>query len=376
MWALRGWWQLMLAAGLIWSPELTAAEKFRVKYFLDQDDQSLSIVELKFLSARRAVAIGHLETKKRRSGVMLSTNDGGETWQTEPLKDLPRALFFLNDSLGWMVTERGIWQTEEAGRSWRKLSGEQNIIRVHFVDAQRGFAVGAPKKLVSTNDGGKTWTKVPAADLPETRPEFTVYSQIVSPAPNWLLVAGSFIPPRRQFRSDLPPWLDPEDAKRRVQRPTVMVVLETRDGGATWRHGASSVFGRVSKVTTGSAMVGLGIFQFDDQFDWPSEVYKLTLNNGRSARVFRYKDRLVTDALIQPDGTAYLAAIEPATEIRGIPIPGKVRVHRSRFADLELWAEIPVDYRAVAGRVTLARSPDGSVWLVTSAGMILKLEDR
>jgi hypothetical protein len=370
-----GCWRLLLVGALLGTVDLAAAERFRVKYFFDQQEESLGIIELKFLTARRGVAIGRLETRNRIGGVLVSTNDGGETWQQEPLKDLPRSLFFLNDSLGWMVGERGIWQTDEGGRSWRKLSGEQGIAKVHFLDAQRGFAVGAPKKLMSTTDGGKTWKKVPSGDLPETRPESTIYSQIESPAPNWLLVAGSSIPPRRMRRFDLPPWLEPEEAKLRTQRPAVMVVIESRDGGVTWHHGVTSMFGRISKLTTGSALLGLSIFQFDDQFDWPSEVVKLTLNNGRSTRVFRYKDRLATDALMVP-GLAYVAAIEPATEIRGIPIPGKVHVLRALSPEVDRWLEIPVDYRAVASRATLAPSPDGSVWLVTTAGMILKLEDR
>ena len=366
--------RLLVAAALL-AANLPAAERFRVKYFFDQHEESLGIIELKFLTARRAVAIGRLDARNRISGVLLTTNDGGETWQQEPLKDLPRSLFFLNDSIGWMVGERGIWQTDEGGRSWRKLSGEAGVARVHFLDSQKGFAVGAPKKFLATTDGGKTWKKVPAGDLPETRPESTIYSQIDSPAPNWLLVAGSSIPPRRMPRFELPPWLEPEEAKLRTQRPTVMVILESRDGGVTWHHGTTSMFGRISKLTTGSAALGLSIFQFDDQFDWPAEVFKLTLNNGRSSRVFRYKDRLPTDALMTP-GLAYIAAIEPATEIRGIPIPGKVHVSRAMAPEMDRWLEIPVDYRAVASRATLAASPDGSIWLVTTSGMIMKLEDR
>ncbi len=370
-----GFWRLLLVGALLGTADLAAAERFRVKYFFDEHEQSLGIIELKFLSARRAVAIGRLDGKTRLAGVMISTNDGGETWQQEPLKDLPLSIFFLNDSLGWMVGQRGIWQTEEGGRSWRKVSGEQGIAKVHFLDAQRGFAVGAPKKFVSTTDGGKTWKKVPAGDLPETRPESTIYSQIESPGPNWLLVAGSSIPPRNMRRFDLPAWLEPEDAKRRTQRPTVMVVIESRDGGVTWHHGTTSMFGRISRVTAGSAALGLSIFQFDDQFDWPSEIFKLTFSNGRSTRVFRYKDRLATDALMTPS-LAYVAAIEPATEIRGIPIPGKVHVLRALSPEMDRWLELPVDYRAVASRATLSQSPDGSIWLATTAGMILKLEDR
>jgi hypothetical protein len=37
------------------------------------------------------------------------------------------------------------------------------------------------------------------------------------------------------------------------------------------------------------------------------------------------------------------------------------------------WTPIPVDYRAVAKRVTLAGS-GGDLWLATDNGMILKLE--
>jgi hypothetical protein len=34
-------------------------------------------------------------------------------------------------------------------------------------------------------------------------------------------------------------------------------------------------------------------------------------------------------------------------------------------SDLKIWTEIPVDYRAVARRVSISVSPDNAVWLAT-----------
>src|SRR5260370_1173880 len=41
----------------------------------------------------------------------LVTSDGGTHWSLTPLKEYPRSIFFLNDSLGWMVTMNGLWFT-------------------------------------------------------------------------------------------------------------------------------------------------------------------------------------------------------------------------------------------------------------------------
>ena len=46
----------------------------------------------------------------------IATNDGGAHWEPMKLDEHPVSLFFLNDSLGWMVTEKGIWRTDEGGQ--------------------------------------------------------------------------------------------------------------------------------------------------------------------------------------------------------------------------------------------------------------------
>ncbi len=75
---------------------------------------------------------------------------------------------------------------------------------------------------------------------------------------------------------------------------------------------------------------------------------------------------------LDPEGVGYLATIDCTPTLHSSPIPTKVRVYRS--ADLKNWREMPVDYRTVAHRATLAAADSSHIWLATNTGMILKLE--
>jgi hypothetical protein len=343
------------------------AQKFEIAYFHDVDGEALQIRELKFLTEKRALGVGTLDTESRRQGVIIETTDGGESWRLTPFKDIPVSLFFLNDSLGWIAGESGVWFTEEGGRTWRRIKSIKNIVRLHFLDAQNGFAVGGQKQFLKTQDGGKNWVKEPEGDKPDTRTETTVYWTIAFSGRNGL-VSGFTVNPRR---SNLPAWMEPE---RRVQRPGVLVVLETRDNGATWSSTSASIFGRVTRMAM-SDRVALTTLQFDEQFEYPGEVFRLRLGQKSSERVFREKDRLMTDVLIARSGDTYLAGYEPAAKLPGVPVPGSVKIVRARPREdsLLVWEPIEADYRAVANRVVLAESPSGAIWAATNTGMILRL---
>ncbi len=349
-----------------------AQSKFEIRYFYDKHESELNIREMKFLSAGNAIAVAILQEKGRTKGALVVSRDGGTSWNVQEFQEVPRSLFFLDDSLGWIVTEKGIWRSEEGGRSWRKVKSIKNILRVYFWDANRGIAVGVPKVFLSTTDGGKNWTKVPAGAAPETTEEHTAYTHIAFADAKNGLVAGFSLPPRRS-QSDLPAWMDPEEAKKRRQLPGLLILLETHDGGLQWKTAVSSVFGRIGSLRL-SKRTGIAVLEFDDSFEWPSEVYRLTFGTGASLRIFREKNRLVTDALFSSDGSAYLAAIEPPTPLRGIPIPGKIKILRAEGPEFTKWQEIEADYRAEGRRVSLAQSPDGTVWAATDLGMILSLK--
>ena len=107
-----------------------------------------------------------------------------------------------------------------------------------------------------------------------------------------------------------------------------------------------SLFGHVTCVRLSLSGYGLGVIEFSDSFDWPSEVFRIDWNTGKSDRVFREKNQLITDVALPPTGPAYLAGIEKQDRLTDSPVPGKLKVWRSD--DLANWQEMEVDYRATA----------------------------
>jgi len=372
---------LFLLAAL--APALSA-ERWNVQYFYDESRSKMEIVDLAFPTAQRGIAVGWIgETlsDKKVKPTALLTNDGGAHWTLSPLKDEPRSLFFLNDTLGWMVTETGIWFSNEAGLNWRKLYDQPKpdpklgpvtpgglILRVWFVDEQHGFAVGYRKTVLQTTDGGRTWTPLAEAAKPTGNPAFTAYSRIVFDGDHGLIV-GSAVPPRRDL-GRFPSWMEPEGATKQRPVPNVTLLLETLDRGVTWHSSNSSLIGLVNNIRI-AGNLGLNVMGYPESFEWPSEVFDFDSSNGGSASVFREKNRRVFDAAVFHGPAAVLAAIEPTGRLNTVPIPGKVKMLSS--VDLTDWKEMDVDYRAVATTLVLAGPDRDHLWAATDTGMILHL---
>jgi hypothetical protein len=118
--------------------------------------------------------------------------------------------------------------------------------------------------------------------------------------------------------------------------------------------------------------------EFNNTFEWPSEVYRFHAGRGDSSRLYRKADRLITDILLTESGAAYLAGTEVAALVHDSPIPGKLKiVHATTEGGQDKFEEMPVDYRATAHRAFIAAAPsaglDPEVWVATDTGMILKL---
>jgi hypothetical protein len=129
------------------------------------------------------------------------------------------------------------------------------------------------------------------------------------------------------------------------------------------------LFGQISGLKLRGSN-GLVLFTYNNLFEVPSEVYRLTTNDGETVSAFRAKDRRVTDMALF-DGHAFLAAVEPprlAKEVSGLP--GKIHVLES--TDLATWREIPVDYRANGAWPVLAGPDPQHMFLATDSGMILR----
>ena len=104
-------------------------------------------------------------------GLVLQTSDAGLTWQL-PEGVLPpgvaslfdfRALSTVGDHV-WVAGAPGtrVLHSADRGRSWELLRTDQNlpIHAMTFVDAERGWAVGALGTILGTRDGGRSWRRL------------------------------------------------------------------------------------------------------------------------------------------------------------------------------------------------------------------------
>jgi hypothetical protein len=359
------------------------AERWKIQYFFDEGRDTLVIEDLAFPTGTHGIAVGtildELSRKKPRY-VALVSSDGGVRWTSKELVEHPRSIFFLNESEGWMVTDDSFWFTETSGAAWKRIAPQIKpdkkisqvagglITRVWFLDSKHGFAVGLQKSVYESKNGGVTWTPVAAAAQPPGDPKFTAYTQIYFENGKAGIIYGASTPPRRDD-SNLPEWMEPERAVKRRKVSMLALDLRSSDGGTTWKSETAELLGSLSGVCLAGAD-GLSIYQFDQTFDSPSEVYHMDARAGKVTTVYHDKLR-VMDCAIFRGPRAFLAAVEPPGRLNTVPIPGKVKILSS--TNLTDWTEMDVDYKANARSLVMAGPDAEHLWVATDTGMILHL---
>ena len=105
-------------------------------------------------------------------GEISISNDGGQTW-SYPLKPTPDAignilkLFFLDDNRGFYSGRSGqIGKTIDGGLTWALkpnskfyFGSTKSYYFIYFLDAAKGYAGGSSGIIQATTDGGETWTE-------------------------------------------------------------------------------------------------------------------------------------------------------------------------------------------------------------------------
>jgi hypothetical protein len=299
-----------------------------------------------------------------RQGGLLLRNANGE-WLRESLPEPARSVASGHGGF-WIAGTSGLWWRAVSGGKWERRWEGEGLHRVTFV-GDNGFAVGEGKTILATADNG-TWQRVRAADEPTTNTAYTTYDWIHFTTSRVGIISGASRPPRKGRTESYPAWLDTDPQTRRKEWPGASITLETRDGGLTWRHSVTSIFGKISRVRYARNGRGLALVEFHDAFDFPSEVFAIDLKKGSSERVFRRKDRAVTDTWIEA-GYAFLASIEP-------PAPdapdrtGNAFLYRSD--DLQQWQEFALPLQAKGTRLWLAGTPDGAIWVALDTGLVYR----
>ncbi len=351
--------------------EQSPEPRWALQYFYDKNQETFTINDFRFTTATSGIAVGWVSEKRGKPKPLSAlTRDGGAHWTLQPLPEAGISIFFLNDSLGWLVGEKNLWRTEEGGRDWKKLKLPKGaaVNRVYFRDENHGWAVCQHKTVLETTDGGKTWTELAAAAKPNADPDYTNYDWIDFVDKNTGIIVGSSTPPRAG--DNRPAWMEPEAASKRREIPTLNITLETRDGGKTWNPQTAPAFGQTTRLSMTTGGYGLALIRFSHAFDWPSEVYLIS-PTARSSRIYREKDRVVTDIGWLTPSRAILAAIEPPGRLSQLPVPGKLHVLVSD--DKATWRDMKVDYRAFGTRAMISVVDADAAWLATDTGQILRL---
>ena len=343
-----------------------AAERWKIQYFYDQRDADLELRDIRCPSPTHCIAAGVIQDEGHERGVLVLTTDAGQHWSLINVKEHPITLFFLDESTGWMVTDRGIWTTPDGGTNWSKLDNLKGLVDVHFLDASHGFTAGFPKAVYETTDGGHKWAKVDAVETAPGEAEHTIYDSIAFQGAHGL-IAGSMDP-----SEPTPIRRNPATGAIELKPADDTVILETQDGGKTWTTQSVRFDGKLAKlVFAGKDKVAVIVGYEGRHKEYPSAVFAAQLTGKAGETIFAQRDRAAVDFAMLPNGRALIAAIEPPGNSTEVPIPGKLKILESD--DLSAWREMDVDYRAVARGAVLAAPDADHVWVATDTGMILHL---
>lgn len=355
-----------LAVSLLVSlPTLRAAERWKIQYLFDQAGANFDIRDIACPSARHCVAAGVItDSRDRQQGAVVVTSDGGAHWLRYEVKEQPLSLFFLDETLGWMVTDRGLWSAVEGGRSWTKVETRKGILQAHFLDASHGYISGTSNLLDETLDGGKTWTKLPESVGTPEEARAVSYDSIAFEGRHGIIVGEidqtAMSKRRKSEGADQPP-----------PKPHVNV-LETLDGGKKWTTGAIGLEADLGRLRISKQNFALALVVYREAHaPLASAVFEISFGKWNPRLIFGQRERAVTDVAPLPEGGAILAAIEPPGNGAQVPIPGKLKILRS--GDLTDWKEMDVDYRAVAQIAVIAVADAQHIWVATDTGAILGL---
>lgn len=119
---------------------------------------SLSLLPPTFFSTTRGilpVGVGQANT------VIYVTNDKGATWQpTTPVSANLVASDFLDEQHGWVTDGTSLLTTSDGGHTWTRQPASPtftHVTQLDFVSNTHGWAVRSAGSLLQTLDGGRTW---------------------------------------------------------------------------------------------------------------------------------------------------------------------------------------------------------------------------
>jgi photosystem II stability/assembly factor-like uncharacterized protein len=349
-------------------PAADLSSTWQRSFFFDKPKADFAIADFACPSRSMCLAVGRIEQLAQLPypyGVI--TRDGGDHWTPCRPPDFPISLFFLNDQMGWMVTERGIWQTRDAAAHWKKVKSGLGFLAVFFTGPEHGWLVGQRRQFEETSDGGAHWTAVPRVADDLARPPANIVFEYVHFSDS---LHGVVVGEVSWTPDSFPPaWVDPQTAQFRPPPDGGVSGCQTADGGRTWACGSVGLHQSLMAVAFPDADRGWLVFAPAKPTDVYTEVTERNWSAWKSIRLYHVDGARISDLSTGPGGRPVVAAVQVSGKLLDTPMPGRVRIFIGN--DFSTLHEETVDYRAVARRITLASA--GSEWFAaTDTGMILR----
>jgi photosystem II stability/assembly factor-like uncharacterized protein len=200
-----------------------------------------ALVDISMSDERTACAVGVISSGGNSSGLILCTQNGGESWSSTKLEgmfNIPVAVSMVDTDVGYLtslgIPNPGIYRTDNGGRSWAEqtLPGDPRALLndIFFLDQDTGWTVGGDLAFYTT-DGGATWN---AATVPALADGLQINGVHFSDATFGLAVGGD---PGEEGDE----WTDPVP-------PSSGFILRSDDGGQSWQMVTDGYAGSLWRV--------------------------------------------------------------------------------------------------------------------------------
>lgn len=206
------------------------------------------------------------------NGFLAHTTNRGATWTKVELDTTENIneIYFRNEKNGYLVAGKEMFQTDDAGNSWRKVSlyravdakGTPEFLSIRFADRRRGIAVGSvlndrgaviDSLVLRTEDGGETWQRVVVPPKTELfHLDFVGSSRVWIVGDRGVVLFSdnggeSFVQQRSGVERALYN-VDFRDSKEGYAVGGRGTILRTEDGGNNWIRVATSFPGTFMRV--------------------------------------------------------------------------------------------------------------------------------
>ncbi len=228
-----------------------------------EDEFRIEEIDFKKAVFRDMQFIGKTGWAVGRNGIIMTTANGGDTWQIEKWGSLNfNDIHMLSPQKGIAVTDNGLLlSTEDGGRSWKVSEWEgysSSLNRIAFSNGN-GIVAGDRGTILKTVNGGKDWFLTVLNEAKRKNKHMNLNSVTFIDAESAWIVGdrgmvlttrnGGATWTQRKFQENDFFAVHFRDRKNGIIAGESGIVVRTDDGGAKWRR-STVARNRINHVVT------------------------------------------------------------------------------------------------------------------------------